>query len=108
MSKNPFGKTRKESEPYAIYKNFQGWTWKVLKTYKKPENEKKDQYARWFVSATSPLMQGGGFEMGDTYAREIKANAYLAECTQEWRDAYGGKQIDSLYDILSAKPQINA
>ena len=32
---NPFGKTRKESEPYAIYANSQGWIWKVLKTYKK-------------------------------------------------------------------------
>ena len=45
---NPFGKTRKDNEPYAIYSNSQGWVWKVLKTYKKPENEKKDPYARWF------------------------------------------------------------
>ncbi len=39
---NPFGKTRSESEPYAIYGNSQGWIWKVLKTYKKPQNEKND------------------------------------------------------------------
>ena len=108
MSKNPFGKTREVSKPYAIYKNFQGWTWKVVKTYQMPENETKNKHARWRVWATSPLMQGGGFEIGDTYAREIKANASLVECTQEWRDAYGGKQIDSLYDILSAKPKISA
>ena len=38
---NPFGKTKKINEPYAIYSNSQGWVWKVLKTYKKPENEKK-------------------------------------------------------------------
>lgn len=88
MSKNPFGKTKFISEPYAIYANHQGWIWKVLKTYKKPENEKKDQYARWFVSATSPMMQDGGYEMGDTYARDILSNGYLLEATPEWRDAY--------------------
>ena len=32
---NPFGKTRPESEPYAVYGNSQGFIWKVLKTYKK-------------------------------------------------------------------------
>jgi hypothetical protein len=99
MSKNPFGKTRFISEPYAIYANHQGWKWLVLKTYKKPENEKKDQYARWFVSATSPMMQGGGYEMGDTYARDILSNGYLVEATPEWREAYGGKQIDSLAEL---------
>lgn len=108
MSKNPFGKTREVSEPYAIYKNFQGWTWKVLKTYQMPENEAKNLYARWKVACTSPLSQSDGTVGRDTYARGIKANAYLAECTQEWRDAYGGKQINSLYDILSAKAETSA
>ena len=88
MSKNPFGKTRKESEPYATYANSQGWIWKVLKTYQMPKNEAKNKHAMWFVSATSPLMQGGGFEMGDTYARDILSNGYLLEATEEWRDVY--------------------
>lgn len=85
---NPFGKTRSEDKPYAVYGNSQGWIWKVLKTYKKPENEKKDQYARWFVSATPPLMQGGGYEMGDTYAKEILTYGSLIEASDEWKEAY--------------------
>ena len=85
---NPFGKTRKESEPYAIYANSQGWVWKVLKTYKKPENEKKDQYARWFVSATSPLMQDGSFEYGDTYVKDILTYGSLIDATEDWKKEY--------------------
>jgi len=85
---NPFGKTRKESEPYAIYGNSQGWVWKVLKTYKKPENEKKDQYARWFVSATSPLMQGDTYEMGDTYVKDILTYGSLIDATEDWKKEY--------------------
>ncbi len=86
---NPFGKTRPESEPYAVYGNSQGFIWKVLKTYKKPENEKKDQYARWFVSATSPLMHDGGYEFGDTYVEDILFHGYLIDATEDWKKAYG-------------------
>ena len=85
---NPFGKTRKESEPYAVYGNSQGFIWKVLKTYKKPENEKKDQYARWFVSATSPLMQGDTYEMGDTYVKDILTYGSLIDATEDWKKEY--------------------
>ena len=86
--KNPFGKTRSEDKPYAIYANGRGWFWKILKTYKRPDNEKKDPNARWFVSATSPLMQGGGYEMGDTYAKEILTYGSLIEASDEWKEAY--------------------
>ena len=63
--KNPFGKSQSHDKPYAIYKNNYGWEWRVLKTYQHPDNEKNNQYARWFVSATSPLMHDGGYEMGE-------------------------------------------
>jgi hypothetical protein len=85
---NPFGKTKKVNEPYAIYSNSQGWVWKVLKTYKKPENEKKDPYARWFVAATSPLMQSNNFEYGDTYVKDILAYGSLVDATDNWKKAY--------------------
>ena len=39
---NPFGNTRKENEPYAIYAYSQGWIWKVLKTYKEKGYTKED------------------------------------------------------------------
>ncbi len=81
-TKNPFSKARPVDAPYAIYKAGQ-WTWHVCKTYKTPENEAKDQYARWFVWAKSPMTYGD-FEGGDTYAKEILAQATLVACTPDW------------------------
>ena len=52
MARTSFGKTRDMSEPYAIYKDGTGWEWRVLKTYKHSDAEKKDPYARWLVAAT--------------------------------------------------------
>ena len=88
MPRTPFGKTRKADQPYATYANSDGWVWKVLKTYKHPEAEAKDPYARWFVAATSPMMHEGSYEMGDTYAGEIKQFGRLVDADPEWRDAY--------------------
>jgi hypothetical protein len=51
---NPFAKTRKLHEPYAIFINNQGWEWRILKTYKQPSSEAKDKFARWYVAAVSP------------------------------------------------------
>ena len=88
MPKNSFGKTRAQDTPYATYANSQGWVWKVLKTYKHSSSEAKDPYARWLVAATSPMMHGGGYEMGDTYAREITQHGQLVDADPEWRDEY--------------------
>ena len=74
-------------------KNFNGWgetTIAVLKTYKLAENEKKDQYARWFTAAKSD-MTGGCWEFGDQYALEIAHNFNLVDCTDAWAETYGGK-----------------
>jgi hypothetical protein len=88
MPRTSFGKTRTQDTPYATYANNQGWVWKVLKTYKHSAAEAKDPYARWFVAATSPMMHEGSYEMGDTYAREIKQMGQLVEADPEWRDEY--------------------
>jgi hypothetical protein len=85
---NPFAKTRPQEKPYAIYRNNQGWEWRVLKTYKMPKSEAKDPYARWFVAATSPLMHDGQYEMGDTYAAEIKKYGQLVLADDGWMEAY--------------------
>ncbi len=61
MPRTTFGKARTKETPYAVYKNSQGWEWRVLKTYKHSSAEQNDPYARWFVAATSPHMHGGGF-----------------------------------------------
>lgn len=49
---NPFGKSATKQKPYAVYRSSHGWTWAVLKTYKRPDKEAGDQYARWFTFVT--------------------------------------------------------
>lgn len=87
--KNPFGKTVKESAPYAVYYipsiDFE---YRVLKTYQTPANEQKNQYARWFLATKSPMTYGS-YELGDGYCYEILQSAVLVKCTPEWEAAYG-------------------
>lgn len=70
-SKNPCGKTRPVNNPYEVWETPSGdWKWLVLKKYQLPENEAKNEYARWFCMVKSPFVPHG--EMGDVYVREIK------------------------------------
>lgn len=107
MTKNPFGKTRDVSEPYAIFKHpFAGWEWRVLKTYKLPKNE-TGAYDRWFVAAKSPNTFGS-WEYGDTYKTEVLQNALLYAATPEWIEAFddprmGGDKIPAGFEILKGK-----
>jgi hypothetical protein len=96
MAKNPFGKSRDAEKPYAIYKGANGFEWRVLKTYRKPENE--DQYSRWFVSATSDLMFEGSYEYGDTYKNDIIHNGTLVYAEPEWQEHYENKPYISIID----------
>ena len=75
---NPFGKTRKVDDPYATYRGPEGWEWRVLKTYQRPDKEKSNQCARWLCAVKSPYTYGS-FEMGDTYVRDIKESARQIE-----------------------------
>ena len=88
MPRTTFGKTRDQAKPYAIYKNAQGWEWRVLKTYKHSSAELKDPHARWFVAATSPMMHEGSYELGDTYAAEIKQFGQLVLADDGWLEQY--------------------
>jgi len=71
MVKNECGKTRKTDNPYEIWRGGSGFEWRVLKKYQNPENEAKNEYARWFCAVKSNLTYGE-FEMGDVYVRDIK------------------------------------
>ena len=88
MPRTSFGKARTQDKPYAIYKNASGWEWRVLKTYKHSSAELKDPYARWFVAATSPMMPEGAYELGDTYAGEIKQFGQLIMADDTWLEEY--------------------
>ena len=87
MAKNPFGKSRPVSNPFAIYK-MGDWTWHVCKTYKSPEAEAKDVYARWFVWAKSPNTYGE-FEGGDTYVKDVTRYATPVAAEPAWLEAQG-------------------
>jgi len=87
---NPFSKTVDKETPYAIYKSANGdIEWRVLKTYKMPKNEVKDPYARWMVAAQSEATFGG-WDLGDTYAREVMDYGHLTYATDEWLEHYYG------------------
>jgi hypothetical protein len=71
---NPAAKTRPVDNPYEVWQTPDGtWTWKVLKKYQSPENEAKNEYARWFCMVYSPFVPDG--EMGDVYVKDIKGYA---------------------------------
>lgn len=86
---NPFRKTAHIDKPYATFKGYGDFEWRILRTYKVPASEAKDPYARWFVAARSPATFGE-WEFGDTYKAEIIKYGRLASCTEEWNRAYHG------------------
>lgn len=69
---NPYAKSRKSENPYAVYGDprLPGWEWRVLKLWQGPNATRNDKYARAFCLVTSP-MTGPGGDMGDTYCREV-------------------------------------
>lgn len=85
--KNPFGKTRKVEEPYATYRGPEGWEWRVLKTYQRPDKEESNMYARWLCAVKSPYTYDS-FEFGDTYVHDVLASALLVDADKEWEECY--------------------
>jgi len=78
-NKNECGKTRKQNNPYEIWKSFDGtWEWRVLKKYQTPKNEADNPYARWFCAVKSPMTYGG-YDLGDVYLKDIKEYAVKVE-----------------------------
>ncbi|MBT6727939.1 MAG: hypothetical protein HOA75_14495 [Deltaproteobacteria bacterium] len=68
---NPCAKTVGLDNPYEVWQTRDGrWTWKVLKKYQSPTNEKKNKLARWFVAVRSPYTYNS-WEMGDEYVLNI-------------------------------------
>lgn len=71
--KNPYGKTVKKENAYAVYGNdprLPGWTWYILKLNQSPEKAKANPSASAFCLVTSP-MTGSSGDMGDTYLNDI-------------------------------------
>jgi hypothetical protein len=85
-TKNLYGRTVKPEQAHFVYQSFDGqWVWYILKTYQTPEKEAANEYARWFCAVSSPFLQPHAdgtptLEYGDTYVRDIKAQARLIDC----------------------------
>ena len=99
MSKNECNKTRDIDNPYEVWRGPANFEWRVLKKYQSPENEAKNEYARWFCAVKSDMTYGS-FELGDTYVADIKAYGtkvkqvpaivYLWPDAESWRNALKG------------------
>ena len=73
--KNLMGKSRKEDNPYLVFQNDAGWTWKVLKSWQ-ADNGKP--YGRWFCAVSSPMTYGES-ELGDVYVAEVMRYGRLVD-----------------------------
>jgi hypothetical protein len=106
MAKNPFGKSRKKDEPYAIFAGdgpFGRTECRVLKTYQTPDKEMLNPYARWFVAVKTEYTYGS-FDMGDSYIKEAKGLLPLVAATPEWLEAYPYyKQVPTPEQYIAAK-----
>jgi len=82
--KNECGKTRKVNEPYEVW-IADGWEWRVLKKYQRPDLEAKNIYAVWLCAVKSPYTMGA-YDLGDTYVTDI--TRYATKVTnpklEEW------------------------
>lgn len=73
--KNLMSKSRKADNPYLVFRNDEGWEWRVLKSWQ-ADNSKP--YGRWFCSVSSPFTYGGA-DLGDTYVYEVVRNGKLVD-----------------------------
>jgi len=93
MAKNPFGKTRKVDNPYAVYRDDRmGFEYRVLKTNQTPEREKTNPYASWELATKSPHTFGS-WEYGAGYIKDtLHGGTYLDEAASDplWNHVYGG------------------
>ncbi len=70
MAKNLCAKSRTKDNPYEVWSNGSGWTWRVLKKWQADDDK---PYARWYCFVTSPFCPEG--EYGDVYVEDVTDNA---------------------------------
>ncbi len=91
MAKNLLGKSRKQDNPYAVFKGngpFGETEMRLLKTYKIPTSEAKSPYSRWFVAVKTPMTYGN-FDMGDSYIREATMGLTRVYADPLYLEQYG-------------------
>jgi hypothetical protein len=89
-TKNLLGKTRPQDKPYAIFKGygFLGDTeMRLLKTYQRPDKEKTNRHARWFVAVKTDMTYGS-FDLGDSYIEEATYGLTLTWADPLYKEQY--------------------
>ena len=90
MTKNLMGKGKPETAPYATFEGlgvFGNTIVHILKSYQKPEKEFKNEYARWMVAVKSDHTYGG-YDIGDSYVRDVADNLTLTYASDEFKENY--------------------
>jgi len=89
-TKNLLGKSRPQDKPYAIFKGYGPFgetEMRLLKTYQRPDKEKTNKYARWFVAVKSDMTYGS-FELGDSYISEATYGLTLTWADPLYKEQY--------------------
>lgn len=96
-------KSRPASNPYEIWYHPQmDWAWAVLKGYKKPENNGKDRYDRYFCAVSSDITReqmSSGYEMGDVYITDVM-QSHKVWAGGEWLTGSMGLDDEKKAEIL--------
>jgi hypothetical protein len=91
MTKNLLGKSRPTDKPYAVFKGygpFGATEMRLLKAYQRPDKEKTNQYARWFIAIKTDMTYGS-FELGDSYISEATHGLTLTWADPLYKEQYG-------------------
>ena len=80
-NKNECAKKRTKDNPYEIWKNAQGWEWRVLKKNQSPEKENGNPFASWVCAVYNPMF--GGWSEGNTYVADVINGAYRVDNPEE-------------------------
>jgi hypothetical protein len=89
-TKNLLSKARDKSNPWAVFRgqsHFGQTTVKLLKTYQKPVKEILNEHARWQVAVKSDYTFGG-YDIGDSYLRDVVRGLRLTHATDEFKENY--------------------
>ena len=102
-TKNLLGKSRPQDKPYAVFKGhgpFGETEMRLLKTYQRPDKEKSNKYARWFIAVKTDMTYGS-FELGDSYISEATYGLTLTWADPLYKEQYWDSQYTEVETTLN-------
>ena len=102
--KNLCGKSRTKENPYATFEGYGPFGYTVvhlLKTYQRPDKERKNPYARWFVAVKSDHTYNS-YDMGDSYVKEAVYGLDLTYASDDFKENY----YDGIFEDLTVELEL--